>query len=1273
MKPIRLFLYICLATFLLYPASLSGHGTDRQLRTAVAADSTDFIELSKEDYPIAEGKLPYYHAQIPMGKDKGASFKVRIEYPEFAPLTATERNALKALQDEIPEGLPTVETYYSTSRGEGWLEFRFCPIVSREGRPMRLVSCKITVVPQEEVDAATGAKRERQKAASVQGRYSSHSVLASGKWVKIRVKEEGIYELTNSQLASLGFKDPSKVKLYGYGGLIQEEALQFSGEKKVCDDLQEVPMHRRESSMIFFAEGTIRWTLENGRWVHQQNPYSQYSYYFLTEGDSPATIETLPSANGTNAVSSIMHHALLDDDKFSWYEGGREFYDPYDFQNGNTHTFQLSAPNAEASAGNTVYIAFSAASSTSSTQVEVSLAGNTLGKFTIPAYGDREYARESRQTFSTGDIASENAFKFTTTQGNAARLNYIRVTYSRKLSATDAPYSFSPTGYGSQVLHIADANANTRLWQIGITDNPLAEVPARLNGTTLEATVANPSRRFVIVDIAASYPAPEIVGEIENQDLHADAALDMIIMVPASGKLTQEAERLAEEHRQKQGLRVKVVPVDKIYNEFSSGTPDATAYRRYMKMLYDRAETSDDMPKYLLLFGDCLWDNRMVTGSGNGTTPDDYLLSYERSSSETTIGTVTCYVTDDYYGLLEDGKGANIIREKVDIGIGRFTCNTAAEAKIYVDKTIKYMENSNTGVWKNTVYILGDDGDDNEHMEDAEAAASQMSRADYGGSLTIKKIYWDAYPRTVLPTGTRYPQVTKLVQEAMKKGALLFNYSGHGSPDQISHSKILLTEDFGEPTNGMPLWVFASCEIAPYDNQNASIARTAMLNENGGAVAIMCASRAVYADRNGLLNRAFSKYVLGKGSDNKPYTMGEAMRLAKVDMLALNQDLTTNKLKYLLIGDPAVPLAIPTRKVLLDSINGEFVSTQTYKQLKAGQIVRFSGYVTTEDGLVDTSFNGSVTATITDRQETIVCKKNDSQTDAPMEYTDRSKTIYEGSNSVSNGRFSITILIPRDISYTDDSGRITFYAVNTEQTLEANGYNEQFCLNGTDENAPVDNQQPEVFVYLNTPDFPNGGFTDSNPTFIADIQDDCGISTTGSSVGHDMELVIDGDASNTYTVNNYFSYDFGSYNKGTVTFPLQNLSQGKHSLSFKVWDVNNNSTTAVLDFTVKNGAKTFDINATSNPARTTTRIITSFENNDEEHTVVTEIYDIAGRLIWSDKQNTVPGNGYSSTEWLLTDNSGAPVPAGIYLYRAKVSSNSWKANSETKKIIVVRQ
>ena len=1249
------------------------------VRAEGVADDSVFTDLPASQYRITPTELPHYGVQkkVALLDATAATPTVTIEYPVYEPLTAEETSVIKKYGHEVPDSIvPTV--YYGVSRKQGLLDIDFCPIVQREGRYWRLTSCKIAV--NSPITSSTSRFTIKSTSDGTAARWSDNSVLATGTWVKIRVSEEGIYELSASTLSSLGFNDISRVKLYGYGGRIQQEAWSFTSEDRVPDDLCEIPLYHKDNSVLFFAEGTVRWTWNSSysKWIHENQPYSLYSYYFLTEGDSPLSFDTEESSViPTQSFNSVTHHAVLDNDAAAIYTGGRELYDAYNFANGNSHNFSLSAPDIAEGTSGIVDIGFGASSSSSSTAVTVTLNSNALGSFTVSSYGSDESGYESRRSYTTSELAETNSFGITVSPANTARLNYIRLTYERTLLAGTEPFSFTPNASGAANIVVGNATSSTRLWRIGNADCVAANIEGTLSGDTFEAVVDDATQRYVIVDVSQTYDSPDIVGTVDNQNLHADNAADMVIIVPTSGLLLEQATRLAEAHQAAQGLRVNIVTAEQLYNEFSSGTPDASAYRRYMKMLYDRADSDDDLPRYLLLFGDCAWDNRMITDDWSGYDPDDFLLSFEVNENANNpitqsfpLGTLRSYVTDDFFGWLDDSEGTTYSRNKLDLAIGRFPCHEATTAKILVDKSIAYMNNENVGAWKNKVYVLGDDINDNLHMEASEEVAASIEEASEN-LLLIHKVYWDVYPRTYTATGYTYPQATAALQKYMAQGALIFNYLGHGSPDQISHATVLTKDDFLTSSNGrLPLWIFASCEISPYDTQCEDVGRNAIYNETGGAIAVLCASRSVYASSNESLNTEYCEYLLtNSGATN---SLGDALRETKVALINNVADVTINKLKYTLLGDPALFIGAPKQRVVLDSINGEALTSSSMVQLKAGSVARFSGHVCDTDGNLATDFTGYMTATLSDRMETITCQNN-SGADEDMVYQDRTKTVFEGSDSVTNGSFTFSVPIPRDISYTNDCGRITLYAVNNDHSIEANGYSEQFYLNGTSENLETDTIAPTIYAYLDTPDFANGGITSTSPVFMADISDDAGINASGISVGHDMELTLDGDATQSYVLNDYFTYTFGDYRSGQVVYELTGLEYGSHTLTFKAWDVNNNSTTVSLDFYVSdNVSQGFDVNATLNPATITTNFVTVLENDDASTVNLTlEVYDLTGRRVWTSTSTTTAS--YDVQTWGLTDQAGTPVAPGIYLYRAIAESTNGSQTTDAKKIIIIKQ
>ncbi len=1162
------------------------------------AGAQEFFNLTAEEVRI-DTLLPVFTWQKQLGARYADSvYTVSIEYPEFIPMTSRDIQRYREISGEPLPELPEVVQTIGVARKQGVLDVSLVPLVFRDGKYQKLVSFKLNV-------QATALSRARTRGAGSE-RYAEHSILQSGTWAKISIPESGIYQLTDALIKKAGFSDPSKVKIYGYGGALQPESL--TGDYLAAtDDLQEVPTTTVNGRRLFYGVGPVTWETKDAL-VRTRNPYSNEGYYFLTESDGePLTMDN-ETFTATYYPANEDYHLLYEVDDFAWYHGGRNLFQKAAYTVGTPQAYTFPAP---CSSG-TLALALSYNGDFAATvSVNDSVVGDISVKVSFDSY--TEAAEQVWKYRLDGILGQENTIKVTQTSGNTVRLDYCAMTF-------DEPES--------------------------------------------------------LPDLAtATLPVPEFVYHITNQDHHADQAVDMVIIIPTSQKWLSQAERIKTLHEQRDGLTVRIVPADELYNEFSSGTPDATAYRRYLKMFYDRAEDDSEMPRYLLLFGDGAWDNRMLSPDWSGYDPDDFLLCFE---SENSFSHVYCYVSDDFFCLLDDeekieegGTNNKTYRGKPDVAVGRLSARTLDEATVLTDKTIGYANNDYAGAWQNTVCMMGDDGNNNSHMTTADRVATMVEKT-YPG-YSVQKIYWDAYARTTSSTGNSYPDVTRLIKERMSEGALIMNYSGHGAAYAISHELVLRTPDFAEATSlRLPLWLTASCDIMPFDGQEENIGETAMNNKRGGAIAFFGTTRTVYANYNEVMNLAFTKYVLGSDNNGQRITIGEAARRAKCDLVSQGKDTTPNKLQYTLLGDPALALATPTLDITIDSIDGHSIAAGDSVRLSAGSVVKVKGHVVRNQAL-DSSFSGVVTATIRDAEETITCRLNDDSSDGaekPFVYKDRTKTIYQGSDSVSNGKFSFTFAVPKDISYAEGAGLITLYAVTNDKTSEAHGLNSQFILS-SGSTVSNDSIGPSIYCYLNSPSFTNNGRVNTTPYFVAELYDDSGINASGSSIGHDLELIIDGEMSKTYNLNSYFTYDFGDYRSGIVKYSIPELSEGWHKLLFKAWDVLNNSSSSELSFEVVKGEPgSISVDCTRNPANGTTTFIITHDRAGSMLDVELEIFDAAGRQLWKHKESGVASGNVYTIDWNLSISGGRPLMTGVYIYRINVSSDGGGQASQARKLIV---
>ena len=1159
------------------------------LSLCLTASAQRFFNLTYDETSV-DSVLPRFTYSIPLAEDyRDSIYTSSILYPEFVDMTALDVQHYRELSSDSLLALPRISQQIVMDRGRGMLNIHFCPLVYRDGKYQFLVSFMLRVDARE---ANRSMRRAARRAPGAGGsRYAAHSVLASGRWVKIRVPSSGVYEVSAALARKAGFSDLSKVKVYGYGGNLQNERLD-GNELQALDDLKEVATCTVNGRRLFYANGPVTWS-SNTATRRTRNPYSDYGYYFLTSDEAePLTVDSTAFLNSFYP-SANDYHSLYEVDGYSWYNGGRNLFDTEPIANG--HTKRVVLTNTSHSSSGKLSVNLTAGSRT---EAQVMVNDSVLGTLYI-YLGEYDKGNERAATYALNNLHTTDTVKIKVTSGGPARLDYVQMAWEKPEPAPN---------------------------------------------------------------LKGAFPSPEYVYAITNQDHHADPEADMVMIIPTSQKLKAQAQRLAAFHEKHDTLRVNIVPADELYNEFSSGTPDANAYRRYLKMLYDRAGHGGRAPRYLLLFGDCVWDNRLRTADCSSLNADDLLLCYE---SENSFNTVECYVDDGFYGLLDDGEGTNPqSADMLDLAVGRFPVRTEAEARVLVDKTIGYVSNKNAGAWQNVLMFMGDDGNNNMHMDDANKAADDIA-ARYPG-YQIKKVMWDAYTQEMSSTGRSYPEVSSIVKQQQRNGALIMDYAGHGRPDQISHESVLKLTDFKGFTNkNLPLWITASCDIMPFDGIEENIGEAAMLNQAGGAVAFFGTTRTVWANYNKVINMAFLRLVLGQDG-GKPMTMGEAQRQAKNLMITAGQDLTTNKLQYSLLGDPAIALNQPQMKVVVDSINGQAVGS-TPITLKAASVARVSGHIENA-----TRFSGTMTAVVLDSKELVTCRQNASaDADSSFQFYNRSKAIYSGSDSVVAGKFSLRFAVPVDLNYSGETGEMNIYAVNNEHTLTAHGYTDNFVLGGSA--ALTDTVGPKIFCYLNTPDFVSGDRVNTTPYFVAQISDDNGINATGNGVGHDMQLIIDGKATQTYTLNDNFTYDFGTYTSGSVGFTLPMLEPGPHKLMFRAWDTMNNPSTVQLDFKVVKGLKPtiYNVSATRNPASTSTTFIISHNFGGSNVDVILDVYDLSGRLLWTHSESGPSTTGTYSVDWDLTQNNGYRVPTGVYLYRARVSCDGSGAASKARKLVII--
>ncbi len=1269
-----------LATLLLCLAcSLFGQAQDVRtlewFHTTRHSPSLSFVDAAYK----AKDSLPVY-VETYKPAVIASNYSVLVTYPIYEPLTKEEEGELKSWLNTLPDTL-------SYSFSVGWerkkplIDLVVNPFVRKGKTCYKLVSFKWSIQPLASPSLQKNASPLTLRAS---GSPVTSSVLASGKWKKMSVTESGIYKLTYDDVVNMGL-NPDNVQVYGYGGKLLGE--NFSTAVYI-DDLPEVAVWKVTGSddvfnkgdyLLFYAQGPVSWYQSGSAFLRQLNPYSNKAYYFVGEraGGSRIADTYQNTLSPTRTVNSYTHIELHEEERVNMNESvfgegtGRELYGE-DMHASTSRMFEFSIPDVDTDQYASVTVE-AAAFNTRTSYGYVTVNNNLITTLAFSGIqgGPDNYRSGTSSRRTAGFIPSSGVqsvrFDF---EGNGssstprAFLNYIILTVRRKLTYSGKPFLFrdpqSVTAGGVAQFSIQNADASTAVFDV--TD-PLSMrmMKGSLNGTTF--TFSAPSstlREYACVNLSGNMPKPILEGSVPNQNLHAFQP-DMVIITPDAFKI--QAQRLAQAHQELDNISVLVVTPEQVYNEFSSGTPDATAYRRMMKHYYDKATTEEALPDYLLLFGGGVYDNRLNTAVFKGKAKKNWLLTYQ--SQESLDGTDS-YTTDDYFGFLDDTEGADFSFDKLDIGIGRFPINSEEQAKATVDKTIRYMKNNKPGPWKNRVLFMADDGDNNLHLEQAEELASTIDNA--YPQYMVNRIYVDAYKRVAGTTGVRVPDANKQLDELLDMGLLLLNYTGHSSMTEWAEEKLMTQSLAKSMTNAcLPLWITASCDYSRFDTPDESGGESAFLNPTGGAIGLFSTSRIVYADKNLKLNDRLIREMFKKGN-GQAKTLGNIMRQAKSSDNMLGD---LNKLNFILLGDPALRLSTPGYTATITRINDIPVSA-VVDTFKALQLVTMEGEILNEEGTLANDFNGVISPTVLDAA-TLVKTLGFGENRASSFY-DKSRVLLSVKDSVVGGRFSFTFVVPKDIQYSFNQGRINLYATDNENKQEANGIYDRFALGGTESTSIIDTIGPTIRLFLNDTSFVTGNAVNESPTLIARLFDESGLNGSDNGVGHDFQLMIDNDPNLIFSLNGRFISDIGSYRSGTIQLNLPELSSGQHVLSVRAWDVFNNSTVETIRFVVdkRQSPRLYDLEA----VRQVDSYRFSFMHNrpDVSIRVRCEVIDMMGRVCWAESVSMKTGETVSDEMvWNMVGLNGIRVPSGIYVCRVRVTDASGGESVISEKIQVMPQ
>jgi len=1178
------------------------------------------------------------------------------------------------------------------SRDKSSVLITFSPIINDKGIYKRVKSFRYFFKLSNELSPNFNANR----------RAVVSSVLTTGVWKKFYIQKSGVYKISKSFLSQLGVNvavDPRTIKIFGNGGRmlplvnsvaypndLEENAIQFIGENDgVFND---------SDYILFYAEGVEGWNLENQTHINQ---YADKTYYYVTTGGANGKriselVEPLGSPVKTfTAFDDYQYHEL---DKVNIGRLGRKWFgEQFSFQ--NNQAFSFNFPNRDTSSPVLVTVRAAGASSVVTT-LNVKINNDDLGSLDFSAVdlGGADFADESNfseSVISTTPIVSVGlVYDNKGVPSSNAYLDFITVKAKSFLKGINKQFHFSvdevQNNTGICEYQFTNASGIAQVWDItdiynvsGKTTNGQATFSFKDSMGTIKEYIGIDNSDLLL-------PSRDSNTSVVNQDLKGDIFkdtngnfqdVDYIIVTPTF--LVTQAERLANFHRSYSGLKVKVVTLNKIYEEFSSGKQDIGGIRNLVKYVYHNASAPEKRLKYVCLFGDASFDFKDRIANNTNIVPVfQSLESYTLFSS---------FVSDDYFGLMDNNEGNVVGSQGLDIAVGRILCSSLGQAEQMVTKIIDYHDPKSFGRWRNNLVFLSDDVD---KISDAtlEENLNNMSNAITNNKafFNVKKIHTDAYVQETTSGGQKYPKAKEDFLNTFSQGALVMDYIGHGSEDGLAAERLFEINDANQLTNKYkyPLFITVTCEFTRFDNPlRPTGGELTFQNPTGGAIALITTTRQIGQSTGEIFNTLLAPVLFSFGS-NDYVSIAEAVRLVKTSYLSTGN----NVVSY--IGDPALKLAIPKPKIRLTKINDIPVSSFT-GSLQALAKVKLTGEVTDEFEAVQSSYNGELFVNIFDKDVDKTTLANDGTRyivgytagNPPqpiygdlilMDFNISGETIFRGNASVKNGLFEFSFVVPKDIRIPIGNGKISFYATKNDWSEDNSGYDSEVKVGGVNTGAIVDTTPPKIKLYLNDESFVSGGITNQSPILLAFVEDESGINTA-SGIGHDIIVYLDGDETKPIVLNDYYETEKDDYTKGKVNYPFKNLTPGLHTLTFKVWDVYNNIAVSELQFIVIDNSELKLTNVLNYPNPFVNHTEFWFTHNKpfEPLDVQVQVLTVTGKIVWS-KNQTITNEGFTSRDitWDGKDDFGDRIGKGVYVYRLTVKSTlSNKKAEKFEKLVIL--
>ncbi|MBN2088017.1 type IX secretion system sortase PorU [candidate division KSB1 bacterium] len=1113
----------------------------------------------------------------------------------------------------------------------------------------------------------------------------STSRLAATSMYKIPIIREGIYQLTGSFLKSKGINlaqiSVNDLKIFNNGGRELPTNLNSTRPDSLIENAIEVidggDNKFDEGDFVLFYGRPVNFfefDTTAGFFHHYSNRYTKENIYWLTWGDGKPGKRIKSTASLSDPTiplqTAFWDFYFLEDERTNVFHSGSNWFGDYFNPSNPAQAYKILLPGALPESSAQFFIQFFGISEYygRSHQFTISINNKRLANHTFTGIAKMSrYETVVEKALLDGLNTLE--LKYTTTDNfSASFIDWFEIQYQRAFKASsnelffNAPIQNSPVRYQiadftSSDITVYDLSDFANIQKISNT--------VISNNSVSFADSCDPvlPKRYAAFTSKGYHPVTTLQVD-EASDLRNPTNGAHYIVVTHKDFKT-EAQRLAQHREKNDGLRSIVVDIQDIYDEFAWGLVDAAAIRDFLKFAYDYWSIR---PELVFLFGDGNYDYK----NNLGNSYPCWIPPYETNE----LDEIASRAMDDWFTYLIGND------EYGDMAIGRAPIQSATDARILVDKILKYESHSSYGVWKNTFTMLADDeyqkGKEETwniiHITDAEKLVNYYLPQ----TFDVKKIYLTEYPavQSASISGIRKPLAGEDLINQINRGSLIVNFIGHGNETVLTDERVLtLSESIERFDNEerFPFWIAATCAWGRWDMPAAqSMSEQILLMENRGAIGLLTATREAYAPENAALNQQFFYSVFPKDASGK-YLHGETRRVGVGLVLAKNRTRSnSNDQKYHILGDPALKLAIPQYRAAIQTLQPD--------TLKALSKIHLTGVIY-RDTEKWSDFNGRAFITAFDSKKKKIYL---TPSEASIYYELPGSPVFRGSASVRQGEFEMDFIVPKDITYGGSLGRVSVYFAN--ESVDGSGKQDSLVVGGT-ATSMNDQEGPEIDVRFKGMNIGDGAVVGPKPVLAINLADSMsGINITGE-IGHKITLMVDEDNDLKRDITEFFVFDENSHLRGSIEFPLASflgtssegfdatvgLKPGEHSVTIKAWDNFNNSAQKTIHFTVINEGE-FNISQMinyPNPFATQTAFTFFITHNAE---VKIQVYTVAGRLIRTMTDYADAGFNYHY-QWDGRDEIGDQVANGIYLYRISAKSlelNPSKTTEEIGRLVVMQ-